>query len=90
MVELNFSKSDDGLIPAKGPEDAAGYLYAALRSGSQDVLNLLSDRPTMFTDATRRALQRELQQNEFYAGAIDGDFGPGTLRSIRRAYGLAD
>jgi uncharacterized protein len=81
---------DDGLVPTKGPEDAAGYLYDALRSGSADVLDLLSERPTMFTDATRRALQARLAEHAFYTGSIDGDFGPGTQRGIRRAYGLTE
>ncbi len=81
---------DDGLIDRKGPEDAASYLYAALRSGSEDVLNILSDRPAMFTGETRKALQKKLQQYDFYAGSIDGDFGPGTQRGIRKAYGLKE
>ena len=91
QAQFNFAALiDDGLIPQKGPEDAAHYLYEALRSGSSDVLQLLSDRPTMFKDATRRALQAKLKQHEFYAGAIDGDFGPGTQRGIRRAYGIEE
>lgn len=91
QAQFNFAALiDDGLIPSKGPEDAARYLYASLRSGSQDVLNLLSDRPTMFSAETRRALQEELRENAFYEGRIDGDFGPGTQRGIRRAYGLSD
>jgi hypothetical protein len=81
---------DDGLVPTRGPADAAGYLYDALRSGSTDVLDLLTERPTMFTDATRRALQARLAEHEFYTGSIDGDFGPGTQRGIRRAYGLTE
>jgi len=79
---------DDGLIKGKGPEEAAGYLYQALRSGSSDVYKILSDRPNMFKSATRKALQRRLQKFEFYAGTIDGDFGPSTQRGIRQAYGL--
>lgn len=91
QAQFNFAALiDDGLIPQKGPEDAARYLYEALRSGSSDVLQLLSDRPTMFKDATRRALQAKLKEHEFYAGAIDGDFGPGTQRGIRRAYGIEE
>ncbi|KAG1647600.1 Chemotaxis response regulator protein-glutamate methylesterase of group 1 operon [Nymphon striatum] len=91
QAQFNFAALiDDGLISTKGPDDAALYLYAALRSGSADVLNLLSERPTMFTPETRRALQVKLRQKSFYAGAIDGDFGPGTQRGIRRAYGIED
>ena len=42
----------------------------------------------MFKPETRRALQGLLKENDFYAGSIDGEFGPGTRRGIRRAYGL--
>lgn len=81
---------DDGLIKTKGPEDAAYYLYQSLRSGSEDVYDLLREQPTMFKEATRRALQAKLAEFEFYEGAIDGDFGPGTQRGIRAAYGLTE
>jgi hypothetical protein len=88
-AQFNFAALiDDGLIPDKGPKDAAQYLYAALRSGSQDVLNLLLKRPTMFAEETRRELQAQLQAFNFYDGTIDGDIGPGTKRGIRAAYGL--
>lgn len=88
-AQFNFAALiDDGLIPDKGPKDAAQYLYAALRSGSQDVLNLLLERPTMFAAETRRELQAQLQAFNFYDGSIDGDIGPGTKRGIRAAYGL--
>lgn len=88
-AQFNFAALiDDGLIPDKGPKDAAQYLYAALRSGSQDVLNLLLDRPTMFAEETRRELQAQLQAFNFYDGTIDGQIGPGTKRGIRAAYGL--
>lgn len=79
---------DDGLIIDRGANDAADYLYNALRSGSQDVFDILSERPEMFKTATRKALQTKLQQFDFYSGSIDGAFGPGTKRGIRKAYGL--
>jgi TPR repeat protein len=81
---------DDGLVPGKTPEDAAAYLYQALRSGVDDVLEQLTSRPTMFKPETRRALQAELRRNDFYAGAIDGDIGAGTQRSMRLAFGRAE
>ncbi len=91
QAQFNFAALiDDGLIESRGPADAAHYLYAALRSGSPDVLNLLTERPTMFTNKTRRALQEELKKYDFYTGRIDGDFGPGTKRSIRAAFGIEE
>ncbi|MFN3825114.1 MAG: caspase family protein [Pseudorhodobacter sp.] len=86
---FNFSALiDDGLISGKGAGDAAGYLYDALRSGARDVLDILVDRPNMFSLDARRALQRKLADNGFYTGAIDGSFGPGTQRAIKLAFGL--
>ena len=81
---------DDGLIPARGPEDSARFLYQSIRTGSRDVLNVLTERPGMFSQATRRALQEILAENAFYEGAIDGDYGPGTQRGLRRAYGIEE
>lgn len=81
---------DDGVIEGKGPEDAAEYLYRSLRTGSEDVYNVLRDNPVMFKKTTRMALQRKLSEYAFYEGSIDGDFGPGTQRGIRAAYGLTE
>lgn len=78
---------DDGVIKGKTPEDAAHYLYAALRSGVKDVLNQLTERPIQFKPATRKALQAELARNKFYSGTIDGSIGKGTQRSMRIAFG---
>jgi peptidoglycan hydrolase-like protein with peptidoglycan-binding domain len=54
------------------------------------VLALLTEQPTMFKQATRRALQGVLAENAFYEGGLDGQFGPGTQRGLRRAFGLED
>jgi uncharacterized protein len=88
---FNFAAMiDDGNIAGKGPGEAAEYLYRALRTGAEDVYNLLRDEPTMFKVETRKALQEKLQQYAFYDGTIDGDFGSGTQRGIRAAYGLTE
>lgn len=79
---------DDGEVSGKGPEDAAGYLYEALRSGNAEVLNQLTSEPEMFKPETRAALQGKLASRSLYKGAIDGKFGPQTRRGIERAYGI--
>jgi hypothetical protein len=78
---------DDGVIKGRTSDDAAHYLYAALRSGVKDVLMQLSDNPNQFKPATRKALQAVLAKNKFYTGSIDGSIGKGTQRSMRIAFG---
>ena len=88
---FNFAAMiDDGNIAGRGPVDAAEYLYRALRTGAEDVYALLRDEPEMFKPETRKELQKKLSQFAFYDGTIDGDFGPGTQRGIRAAYGLSE
>ena len=81
---------DRGQVPGKGAEEAADYLYAALRAGVTEVLVTLQEKPELFTQETRAALQKRLQERNFYAGAIDGSFGPGTNRGLRKAFGLEE
>lgn len=81
---------DDGAIVNRGPNDAANYLYQSLRTGSEQVYEILRDQPNMFKLETRKELQAKLAEYAFYAGTIDGDLGPGTQRGIRAAYGLSE
>ncbi len=81
---------DAGQIAGKGPDDAGQYLYLALRSGSQAVFDQLMAAPDAFSTEARIALQSRLQANDFYTGALDGAFGPGTQAAIRVAYGLTE
>lgn len=80
---------DDGFVPGKTHKDAATFFYQALRAGNPEVLTALTLHHDTLQPATRRALQSKLKENAFYAGVIDGDFGPGTQRSLRAAYGLS-
>jgi uncharacterized caspase-like protein len=81
---------DDGIVEGRGPADSAKFLYEALRSGNERVLNQLSEDPAMFKETTRAELQRLLLEVEFYDGSIDGKFGPQTRRSLRKAYGIEE
>lgn len=81
---------DDGHVPGAGAPEAAAYLYRAIRLGSETVLEALTNQSQSFKVDTRKAFQQELQANGFYSGALDGDFGPGTIKSLRIAYGLIE
>ena len=79
---------DDGKVSGQGPNDSAKYLYSALRSGSNAVLDQLTKDPLMFTQPTRTALQKLLKQHNFYKGPLDGSFGGSTQTAIKVAFGL--
>lgn len=79
-----------GMIPGKGPAEAAGYLYSAIRAGSRRVFDAVIDNPSFISLETRKALQVKMSEFGFYDGPIDGDFGEGTKRAIRRAYGISE
>lgn len=81
---------DDGHIPDAGPEQAAEYLYRGIRGGSDKVLEALSLQSDSFKSETRIALQGLLKDNGFYSGKLDGSFGKGTVKSLRKAFGLID
>ena len=79
---------DDGVIEGTSPADAAHYLYKSLRSGSRQVLEILTNKPSMFKQETLKELQKQLSTYAFYDGPIDGDFGSQSKKSIRVAFGL--
>ena len=81
---------DEGLVTGKTPQDAAGYLYGALRGGEEQALTELTTKPKLFNRPTRMALQRVLAENGFYDGTIDGQFGPQTSRAMRLAFGYEE
>ena len=81
---------DDGLVKDRTLKDAANFLYRALRSGNEDVLNQLLESPQMFKRGVRLELQNLLIENELYSGVADAAFGPQTKRGLRRAYGLEE
>jgi hypothetical protein len=81
---------DDGVVPDRGPEDAAALLYQALRSGNARVLSVVPLMEEQFEPETRRALQRVLRENGFYEGDLDGAIGPGTAAAMRKAFGIED
>ena len=79
---------DEGLVPGKGPADAAKYLYQALRSGSDQVLNQLTTNSASFKVKTLAELQKMLKDHQFFTGKTDGRFGASSIAAIKVAYGL--
>lgn len=66
---------------------AAELAYLALVNGHETALKEFkiikdADTPPSF----RRKVQELLKGDGFYSGAIDGDFGPSTIRAVEAAY----
>lgn len=78
----------NGLVPDLGPEDAADYLYRALRGGSELALDGLLENADRFPRETWAELQAVLGRNNLYDGPKDGVFGPETRRAVLAAYGI--
>jgi TPR repeat protein len=69
---------------------AAELAYLALVNGHETTLKELRDIAEADTPPSfRRSLQEFLKRDGFYRGAIDGDFGPSTLRAVESAFGSA-
>lgn len=77
-----------GKAPGMDARDAAELLYGALRGGSTLALDGLLQNPDKFPVETWKALQQILADNGLYDGGIDGEFGPGTRRSVKAAFGI--
>lgn len=78
----------DGI--GKDTQRAAELAYLALTNGLQIALDEFQDIRNADTSPNyRRAIQEMLKRDGFYAGTIDGSFGPATQRAIEAAFDTA-
>ena len=61
---------------------AAEYMFRSLQRGYDFAINQMTANAGQWNIGFRRDLQRIMQEEGFYTGAIDGAFGPGTRRAI--------
>jgi TPR repeat protein len=71
----------------RNSRQAAEYFMDALASHEERFVEALQRDGKQLSAETRRALQQALKDGGFYAGAIDGSFGPETNRAIAAAGG---
>lgn len=85
------AKNNLGLLYDKGngvqqdSREAARLLLEAYRSGNAFAKQNLEKNSSALHAETRREIQRLLKQEGVYTGAIDGDFGPRTIRAIEKS-----
>jgi TPR repeat protein len=75
----------DGIGVPQDTGKVAGFLLDAIRRGSAPALAEMKGNAEGWDITIREDLQELLQANGYYAGAIDGVFGPGTLRALDAA-----
>ena len=77
----------DGVGVAQDSSKVAGFMFDAIRRGSSAALAEMKGNAAAWDISIREDLQQLLQAAGFYQGAIDGVFGPGTLRALDAAAG---
>jgi TPR repeat protein len=77
----------DGIGVPQDMGKVAGFMLEAIRRGSSAALAEMKGNAESWDVAVRQDLQALLQANGYYAGEIDGVFGPGTLRALDAAAG---
>ena len=75
---------DEGRGVARDPIRAADYLLAALASGSKELAREVSQRPGVWSYATRRAVQRQLAERGLYRGPAHGIFNRATKAALKQ------
>ncbi|MBR9651289.1 tetratricopeptide repeat protein [Thalassovita aquimarina] len=74
---------DNGQGVAYDSDEAAANLMAGLAMGSDRARDILLGNPNQLSPHTRKAVQLILRNDGLYTGALDGAFGPQTLRALR-------
>lgn len=79
---------DKGHGVARNPELAGKWLSEAVGWGHRFTLDRLIRQPNTYEPDARMAIQRRLQEDGYYDGAIDGAFGPGTAAALNAFFGV--
>lgn len=69
-------------VPQKDPEQAADLVLRAMEQGSEFSYRQMTQNPGAYSREFRMAMQRRLQDQGLYTGAIDGDFGQSTQAAV--------
>lgn len=80
---------DDGIGLKESPEDAAHWVLQSILAGNADALKQMTTNSRAWSRPFRLALQEKLAGKGVYDGAIDGDFGPGTVGALKKIAGDA-
>jgi TPR repeat protein len=68
---------------------ATDWMFKAIEAGHDTAIKAMTEQAGSTTSEFRRLLQARLRDAGYYAGAIDGQFGPATERAIMALAGAA-
>src|SRR5262245_28602531 len=81
MSNLGFQYALGRGVP-RNPVVASQWVFKALQAGDSHAYNVLTNNPAWLDPNFRREMQRRLKEAGIYNGAIDGTFGPPTIRAF--------
>ena len=73
---------DSGTGGPRDPAEAARLMIDAIELGETFTYDQLTTNSTAFSEDMRKDMQRVMQQKGVYSGALDGQFGRGTIAAI--------
>lgn len=76
----------DGTDKENDPVTAAAWMEKALRLGQKGAVYQMKENATAWSLKFRKALQQRLAEAGVYSGAIDGQFGPSTIRAVEAIF----
>ena len=86
MLNLG-SMYEYGQSVARDRPRAAGLVARAIKGGSNYALTSMVSNSNQWSRQFRRELQRVMREEGYYDGRIDGSFGAGTRRALKRLAG---
>ena len=75
---------DEGQGVKKSPKTAARWVMRSILAKIEGAKLEMANNSAAWSPAFRKMFQREMKGIGVYKGAIDGDFGPGTVAAIER------
>jgi hypothetical protein len=87
LHNLGFAYNAGTLGVQRDSGEAARLIYQALRNRYDLTYQSLVNRPQLWTPEFWQSLQRRLQENGLYSGAMDGRPNPATYEAIRKLSG---
>ena len=79
--------NDKGLGGTRDPDKAAEFIFKALQMKYRFALKQMTKKSRYWSKPFRISLQKRMKQAGYYTGPVNGEFGPRTIRAIKKLAG---